>query len=141
MSRVVSTEVTLTTGKKVKVYYINEAFRRELERLLDTDRPTIFKHLVALTERSPRYTGARLTLLEQVLRDSIYKLLFLEIRNLVLDKEKSFHKFEITHSEEITPFYWDLKEEVFNNLVAAKLIVYRGSGWFRRGSNEMPTKM
>ena len=132
--RVVSTKVTLTTGKKVKVYYISEAFRRELEVLLDTDTPCVLRRLNELEAKVPPYAPDRLRLLEALLEDSIMNKLYSEMRDLVLGLEKSFRESEITRSKEITPFYWILKAKVFQTLIVDGIIEARGGNWFRRRS-------
>jgi len=146
MSRVVSTKVTLTTGKKVKVYYITGGFYEELRYFLDQDKPCVYSRLNELEEsllRIPDHILDRLRLLENLLESKIYEKLFLEMKEILEKKDpsKSFRKDDITNSMK-TPFYWVLKATVFENLLKAGLITARGKrGWFRIGSNEMSEKV
>ena len=132
--RVVSTEIRIVGQTPlVKVFYITPEFYEELSFTIDSNIPSIFTRLNNLEERIPDYVLDRLRLLEDLLEDQIKKKLLSEIKEEISKRglRKSFHRYDILHSTE-TPFYWDLKKELFNWFLERNFIEYRGSGWYRR---------
>lgn len=118
MSYVISTEVTLTSGKKVKAFYLNDEGLKMLQNI------PYFKNRIELLEDQA-------DALRKIVEPNAIAYFEKQIMEN-LPSNKSVHSWDFMQTLRITSPFYSTSMRAWRNLLAKGKIEDRGSGWYRK---------
>lgn len=133
----ISTYVILKgCNNRVLAYYLSEKGKQELETLLHT-LPLLNKAMIDVSDLKFRVglleqkTSLILEVLDAQIIENYYLKLCLAIQGLSPDR--SYHETDITKHVDVAPSTHDKFTIAWQRAIDNEVLLYRGSGWFRRG--------
>jgi len=127
MSLAIGTEVTLTTGKKVKAFYLSEEGKKALRNL------QFFKNRVELLENQADTLGK----IVAPIAVAYFEKRIME----TLPNNKSVHSWDFMQTLRVANPFYSASRQAWENLLAKGEIEDRGSGWYRKkGENKRESK-